>query len=186
MGTTTHKNNIFWLKNGLFLAFLVIFDQITKYLAKIHLKGEKSYTLIKNVISYKYLNGGNSGAAWGIFSGKVILFIVFTIFALIVIFKFIFNIYKMYKINYSLNSKVKILNILLIVLVAGAIGNLIDRVINGYVVDFISFDFINFPIFNIADCYITLSCILIIFMCIFKIDSETFDTVFSLKTDNSK
>lgn len=175
------KNHLFWLKNGLFLAFLVIFDQITKYIAKAHIKGEKSYTIIKNIISFKYLDGGNSGAAWGILSGGIILFIVFTIFAVAIISKFIYNIYKVYKTNYSLNPTVKALNILMIVLVAGAIGNLIDRIVNGYVIDFISFDFIKFPIFNVADCYITVSCILLFIICIFKVDNKTFNSVFTLK-----
>ncbi|MCR5430355.1 MAG: signal peptidase II [Eubacterium sp.] len=175
------KNHLFWLKNGLFLAFLVAFDQITKYFAKAHIKREKSYTLIPKIISFKYLNGGNTGAAWGILSGRVILFIIFTVFAIIVISKFIYNIYSMYKINYSLNPKVKILDTLMIVLVAGAIGNLIDRIVNGYVVDFISFDFIRFPIFNVADCYITVSCILLFIMCIFKVDNDTFSNVFTFK-----
>ena len=86
------KNHLFWLKNALFLAFLVIFDQITKYLAKAHLKGEKGYTIIKNTISFNYLNGGNTGVAWGILSGRIVLFIVFTIIAVLIIFKFIVNI----------------------------------------------------------------------------------------------
>ena len=131
------KNHLYWLKNALFLAFLVAFDQITKYLAKAHLIGQKNYTIIKNIISFKYLPGGNTGAAWGILSGKIIFFIGFTLFALAVIAKFLSNIYKIYKKNYSLNPIVKTVNILLIVLVAGAIGNLIDRVVNGYVIDFI-------------------------------------------------
>ena len=175
------KNHLFWLKNDLFLAFLVIFDQITKYIAKAHIKGEKSYTIIKNIISFKYLDGGNSGAAWGILSGGIILFIIFTILAVAIISKFIYNIYKLYKTNYSLNPTVKALNILMIVLVAGAIGNLIDRIVNGYVIDFISFDFIKFPIFNVADCYITVSCILLFIICIFKVDNKTFNSVFTLK-----
>lgn len=175
------KNHLFWLKNSLFLAFLVIFDQITKYIAKAHIKGEKSYTIIKNIISFKYLDGGNSGAAWGILSGGIILFIIFTIFAVAIISKFIYNIYKVYNTNYSLNPTAKALNILMIVLVAGAIGNLIDRIVNGYVIDFISFDFIKFPIFNVADCYITVSCILLFIICIFKVDNKTFNSVFTLK-----
>ena len=175
------KNHLFWLKNALFLAFLVAFDQITKYIAKSHLKGQKGYTIIKNFISFKYLPGGNTGAAWGFLSGKVLLFIVFTIFAVIIISKFIYNISCIYKTNYSLNPKVKILNILMIVLVAGAIGNVIDRIVNGYVVDFISFDFINFPIFNVADCYITVSCILLFIVCIFVVDNKTFNSVFTFK-----
>ena len=176
-----NKNHLFWLKNALFLAFLVAFDQITKYLAKAFLKGQKSHTLIKNIISFKYLPGGNTGAAWGILSGRIILFIIFTILALLVIGRIIYNIYKQYKINYSLNPIVKMLDIFMIVLVAGAIGNLIDRIVNGYVIDFISFDFINFPIFNVADCYITVSCILLFIMCIFKVDNDTFSKVFTFK-----
>ena len=176
-----NKNHTFWLKNALFLAFLVALDQITKYLAKAHLKGQKSYTIIKNIVSFKYLPGGNTGAAWGLLSGRIILFIVFTVFALIVIGKFIYNIYKEYMRNYSLNPSFKMLDILMIVLVAGAIGNLIDRIVNGYVIDFISFDFINFPIFNVADCYITVSCILLFIMCIFIVDNDTFNSVFTFK-----
>lgn len=175
------KNHLFWLKNALILAFLVTFDQITKYLAKAQLKGEKGHTIIKHFISFKYLPGGNTGAAWGILSGRVILFVIFTVFALIVISKFIYNIYNIYKINYSLNPNIKVLNYLMIVLVAGAIGNLIDRIVNGYVIDFISFDFINFPIFNLADCYITVSCILLFILCIFKVDNDTFSRVFTFK-----
>ena len=175
------KNHLFWLKNALILAFLVTFDQITKYLAKAHIKGEKGYTIIKHFISFKYLPGGNNGAAWGILSGRIILFIVFTVFALIVIFKFIYNIYNIYKRNYSLNPNIKILDFLMIVLVAGAVGNLIDRIVNGYVIDFISFDFIKFPIFNLADCYITISCILLFILCIFKVDNDTFNSVFTFK-----
>ncbi len=175
------KNHLYWLKNALFLAFLVAFDQITKYLAKAHLKGQKSYTIIKNIISFKYLPGGNTGAAWGILSGKIIFFIGFTLFAIAVIAKFLLNIYRIYKKNYSLNPITKSINIFLIVLVAGAIGNLIDRIVNGYVIDFISFDFINFPIFNVADCYITVSCILLFIMCIFKVDNDTFNSVFTFK-----
>ena len=175
------KNHLFWLKNGLFLAFLVAFDQITKYIAKAQIKGEKGYTLIKNIISFKYLDGGNTGAAWGILSGRIILFIVFTIIAILIISKFIYNIYKMYKSNYSLNPQTKALDILMVVLVAGAVGNLIDRIVNGYVIDFISFDFIRFPIFNLADCYITISCILLFIICIVKVDNETFNRVFTFK-----
>ena len=112
---------------------------------------------------------------------RIIFFIIFTIVAVAIIIKFIFNIYEIYKENYSLNPIVNTVRILLIVLVAGAIGNLIDRIVNGYVIDFISFDFINFPIFNVADCYITVSCILLLIICIFKVDSDTFNNVFTFK-----
>ncbi|MFQ6929900.1 MAG: signal peptidase II [Eubacterium sp.] len=64
---------------------------------------------------------------------------------------------------------------------AGAVGNLIDRVVRGYVVDFIYFKPINFPVFNVADCYVTISCIGIVLLCILKINEEDFNTKFLLK-----
>ena len=176
------KKHIFWLKNALFLAFLVIFDQITKYLAKAHLRGKKSTVLIPKVLSFKFLDGGNSGAAWGILSGRIVLFIIFTVFAIILIAKFIYNIYNMYKINYSLNPTVVFINYAMVMLVAGAIGNLIDRIVYGNVTDFISFDFIQFPIFNVADIYVTVSCISLILICIFKVDGEIFNKIFAFKS----
>ena len=59
---------------------------------------------------------------------------------------------------------------MMIFLLSGAVGNLIDRVILGYVTDFIYFEIINFPVFNIADCYITVTAILFLIMtfCYFK------------------
>ena len=59
-------------------------------------------------------------------------------------------------------------------LMAGAVGNLIDRVVNGSVVDFICFEFIDFPIFNVADCYVTISCVLIVVMCLLKLKRRRF------------
>lgn len=176
-----NKNHLFWLKNGLLLIFLVIVDQITKYFAEIYLQGHNSITIIKNIVSFSYLEGGNTGAAWGMFSGNKIGFIIITIIAVIIIFKFMLNIYYLYKNNYSLNLNVNLVRYALVILVAGAIGNFIDRVVRGYVVDFIRFDFVNFPIFNVADIYVTLSCIFILIICIFKMKGETFNEVFSFK-----
>ena len=60
----------------------------------------------------------------------------------------------------------------LVVLCAGAIGNFIDRIINGYVVDFIYFEIINFPIFNIADIYVCISVFLLLYLLIFHYKEE--------------
>lgn len=64
---------------------------------------------------------------------------------------------------------------------SGAIGNFIDRVVHGYVIDFIYFELIHFPIFNIADCYVTVSCIAIIIICLFKIKEDEFNKIIQLK-----
>lgn len=65
---------------------------------------------------------------------------------------------------------------------SGAIGNLIDRVVHNYVIDFIYIKFIDFPIFNVADCYVTVSCALIIILCLFKVREEEFNQIVSLKS----
>lgn len=186
------KNHFYWLKIGLFCLVLVIFDQITKYLAywglsaKSVLSGDdKKVILIKNIVSFEYLQGGNTGAAWGILQGQKILFIIITIVAIVVIFKILSNIRKMYKTNISLNPAITAVKYLLVVLMAGAIGNVIDRIIYGSVVDFIKFEFIKFPIFNVADMFVTCSCIAIIFLCMFKISGQEFSQIFDFSLNKN-
>lgn len=144
---------------------LVVFDQYTKYLAVIKLKDKDPFILIDGVLQFNYLE--NTGAAWGILSGKKILFVIVT--SLILVFLIYFFV-KM-----PLEKKYNPLKVLTIILIAGAIGNLIDRIRLNYVVDFIYFNLINFPIFNIADCYVTVSVILLIILYSFKYNDNDFD-----------
>ena len=67
------------------------------------------------------------------------------------------------------------LQIAMILLGAGAVGNLIDRVVNNFVIDFLYFKLINFPIFNVADCYVTISLILLIWLILFYYKEEELD-----------
>ena len=171
----TLKSN---LKMLVFALFLVFIDQISKYAAIIALKGKNDFHIIKDVLLLHYLDGGNRGAAWGMFSGKILMFIIFTLIAIFFICIFSRNVNLLYK---KTNNKIfLILNIFLSMLLAGAVGNLIDRVVRGYVVDFIYFKPINFPVFNVADCYVTISCIGIVLLCILKINEEDFNTIISL------
>ena len=72
-------------------------------------------------------------------------------------------------------------------LMAGAVGNLIDRVVNGSVVDFICFEFIDFPIFNVADCYVTVSVALLIILILFVYKEDDFEFLrLSKKGDNNE
>ena len=73
------------------------------------------------------------------------------------------------------------LDYIIVLVVAGAIGNHIDRVINNYVVDFIYFSLINFPVFNVADIFLTVSLILLAVMVIFFFDDDKFNKAFSFK-----
>lgn len=179
-----NKNISSYLKIGAFTVFLILVDQLTKYLATIHLKGKNDVSIIKDALVLHYLDGGNTGAAWGMFSGKQTMFLIFTFLAVIIICIFIRNLQN-YIINYSLKSyKLIALEYIFALLMSGAIGNFIDRVVHGYVIDFIYFKLINFPVFNVADCYITVSCFLIIIICLFKIDEDEFNKIFTLKKVN--
>ena len=62
----------------------------------------------------------------------------------------------------------------------------IDRIVNGYVVDFLYFKLIDFPVFNVADCYVTIACALLIIFCVFVINDKEFNAIFSLKKDDSE
>ena len=108
------------------------------------------------IINFTYLE--NRGAAFGILQAKRIFFLLITVaIVLYLIYYFIKN-YK---------NNPLILNIALSFIISGALGNFYDRAFNGYVVDFIEFAFINFPIFNIADILVTIGCGLAIIYILF-------------------
>lgn len=175
-----NKKNIYRLKIGFFMLFLVVVDQVSKYLANTHLNGKNELIIINKVLSLYYLDGGNRGAAWGMFSGKIVMFIIFTIIAIFVISIFMRNIYGL--IVETDRNLFRGLNVCMALLMSGAVGNLIDRVVHNYVIDFIYIKFIDFPIFNAADCYVTVSCALIIILCLFKVREEEFNQIVSLKS----
>lgn len=146
-------------------AALLVIDQITKYLVVSHFSLGKSVTLIPGLINLTYIH--NRGAAFGIFQNQTLPFILVTVFALAL---GIWVLYKRY-----FNSSVMDWAILLII--SGGVGNLIDRVFRqGNVVDFIETAFMEFPIFNIADCAVTVGAILMVVYLIF-------DMLFSKKAD---
>ncbi|MBE5964741.1 MAG: signal peptidase II [Lachnospira sp.] len=150
---------------------LIAIDQATKLLAVKHLKDKDAYKLIKNVLHFEYTT--NTGAAWGSFSGKISMFLVITIIVcLLIIFVYI---------KTPSEKKYRLFKISLVMMLAGAIGNMIDRVLNGYVHDFIYFVPIDFPIFNIADSYIVVSTILIAILVMFVFKDDDFDYLFKKK-----
>ncbi len=128
---------------------LVAIDQITKYFSIESLKGASSVVLIDKFLSLTYVE--NRGAAFGILQNARWVFITFTFIAII------FIIY--YKLRYKPQSYT--LNSALCLITAGAVGNLIDRVGRGYVVDMIEVTFIDYPVFNVADCFVVVGAILL-------------------------
>lgn len=137
---------------------LVLADQWTKKLAVLHLKDQDPIVLVKNVFELYYLE--NRGAAFGIFQGKRVVFLIITVIILAVLA------YCFWRIPYT--RKFVTLRGILVLIAAGAVGNFIDRMCNGYVVDFFYFKAINFPIFNVADIYVTCSAVFLAILLIFR------------------
>ena len=136
---------------------LVALDQYTKYLAVIHLKDKPAYIILNGILELNYLE--NKGAAFGMLQNQKAFFIFVAVVILGVIG------YVIYKTPDS--KKYRILHLLLSLIAAGAIGNMIDRIRFDYVVDFIYFVLINFPIFNVADIYVTVSTAALVFLLLF-------------------
>ncbi len=139
---------------------ILIFDQVTKYLAVKYLKNKAVITILDNILEFSYVE--NYGAAFGILQNRKYFFIFMTSLVIIAIFVILVNNY------YYLNKPMKVA---LAMLVGGSLGNLIDRIRLGYVIDFISVKFgdsYNFPVFNIADSFIVIATILVVYMVIFN------------------
>lgn len=143
---------------------LILIDQISKYLIVLN-KDILPKTIINNILSFSYCE--NRGIAFGIFSGHVQLFSIITGIAVSLIIIAIC-------INYKKISKLCTYGISL--LLAGGIGNFIDRTFKGYVIDFIDFrKLINFPIFNFADICVVFGVIIIGIYFIISIRGEEFE-----------
>ena len=143
-------------------AILVAADQITKWMAVLHLKNQPAKVLINNVFELYYLE--NRGAAFGIFQEKRFAFLIITVVILLVLA------YCFWNIPYT--AKYTSLRCIIVLIGAGAVGNFIDRMSNGYVVDFFYFKLINFPVFNVADIYVTLSAVFLAILLLFKYKEE--------------
>lgn len=144
---------------AILFVILVAIDQVTKYMAIINLKGKNEIVIIDKWLHFTYVE--NSGAAFGIFQNATILFTILTI---IIVFGIMW-----YMLKESNNIGI-FLKFSLVMIMAGAIGNLIDRIRLGYVVDFIYSPLgglYNFPVFNFADIYVTCSAIFLIIYLLF-------------------
>lgn len=160
---------------------LIALDQYSKILAVNHLKNKAAIAILKDIFELSYVE--NKGAAYGMLAGKINLFLIITFILVPVI---IYSIHKISNIIDFFGDKVnimafKILQIDLVIIIAGAIGNFIDRVTKGYVVDYFYFKLIDFPVFNVADCYITVAVIVLLIICIFKLKDKELDYLMSSK-----
>ena len=148
------------LIDALFAIVLLAFDQLTKYLAITHLKGKSAYVLIDGVLELQYLE--NRGSAFGMLQNQKFFILFVGIVFMLVLLLFLIKLPE--------QKKFCMVHILLAAIIAGGLGNMIDRFRFDYVVDFISFVLINYPIFNVADIYVVIATIglFILFLFVFK------------------
>ena len=152
-----------YLKAAIGALILILFDQWTKYMVLMHVKPLSSIPLIPGVLSFTYHE--NRGAVWGIMQGQIPILIVSTVIILGIIF-FIYS-------KIPDTKKYIWLRIIAVMITGGAVGNFIDRVFRHYVVDFIYFELINFPIFNVADMYVVCAAALLIIVSLFVYKDDT-------------
>ena len=153
---------------------LVLLDQYTKILAVNSLKGNAPHVLIDDVLEFRYLE--NRGAAFGMLQDKKTLFVFMTIVMLLVVFYVLFKLPAL--------KKFVVWHVFLCFICAGGIGNMIDRVRFDYVIDYIYFKLIDFPIFNFADILVTIGTILLFIVILFFTKEEELDFLkFGIRKD---
>ena len=179
--------------SGLSVLVLIGMDQFTKYLAVLFLKEKPAIPIITDVFELKYLE--NTSAAFGMdpisllhnifqfeifnqnpelyLSARMGFFYILTI-AMILLFIWVF-------VKIPNVKRYMFIDWVLIFMSAGAIGNLIDRMSQQYVVDFLYFKLIDFPIFNVADIYVTCAAIAILVLGVFYYKDEDFEIIFPSK-----
>ena len=192
------KNRSVMMKSAFVVIVLIAIDQITKLLAASRLKNTMGVSIINGVFELKYLE--NQSAAFSLdpvslfykifhityfdthpqifLNCKMAFFIILTAVVLILIA-------LLYK-RLPWNKHFMPLNMILIAFFAGAIGNLIDRIIHNYVIDFFYFSLINFPIFNVADIYVTLAAIALIIVVFFYYKEEDYAIIFPSRKENQE
>ncbi len=148
-------------------AGLIIFDQMTKSLAVRHLKDQADILLIDGVLRLRYLE--NQGMAFGLLQGAQVFFFIATLVILSALCIFLFRL--------PTEKRFLPLGICGLLIFSGAIGNFIDRTFQKFVVDFIYFELIDFPIFNVADCYVTVGTIFLFFMLLFYYRDTDFERI---------
>lgn len=138
------------------ILFGIFLDQWTKFLAVQYLKPVSSVPLWENVLHFTYVE--NRGAAFGMLADHRWVFMVFSTVAIAAIAFYLFW-DRSYLSEKDESGKYPAIffptGLSLAVIVSGGIGNMIDRVLYGYVVDFVDFTLIDFAVFNVADIFVT-------------------------------
>lgn len=136
-------------------------DQLTKIWAQGALMGAGSMKVLPGVVKFTYVE--NTGAAFGMLGSATIILTIVSAIAAIAIAALLIVKRRTLK---------KPLSVMMSLILAGAVGNLIDRIIRGFVVDFIEFDFFTFPVFNVADCFVSVGAAALVIYILFFYDKK--------------
>lgn len=147
----------YWISLAL---LAVVLDQVTKILAVKYLMPVDSVPIIKSVLHLTYLE--NTGAAFGSLKNSRWVFLAVSTFAIIALVFYMFR----------FKPKNRVLSAGLAFIIGGGIGNMIDRIAKGYVVDFVDFRLINFAVFNVADSFVCVGAALVIIYIFFFAEKE--------------
>lgn len=178
----------------LFFSFIgvlaaVLFDQATKYLAAVRFK-ESPVELIPGVFEFSYLENDSAAFSFDPISFLHNIFhfdyfdanpnaflmckMIFIVICTLIVSFLLICFYR----RLPWKKHFLPLNLIVLLLLSGAFGNLIDRVIHRYVIDFLYFSLINFPVFNVADIYVTVAAFSLIFVLFFVYQEEDFAVLF--------
>lgn len=142
---------------GIFMLLYLMFDLLTKKYIYGNIKNtNQEIIIIKNVIRFTAVE--NTGASFGIFGNSTLALTIISFISIFILFATIIG---------TARDRNPILRSALVLIFAGGLGNLIDRVKFGYVRDFVYFELIKFPVFNFADSALTIGCVLAIIWIIF-------------------
>ena len=142
------------------VALLVGFDQLTKYLVLTYVKPVDAVPVIDRIIQFRYTE--NTGAAFSIFSDKTWLLSIFTGVMIVAGLLYLFFGKADNKLQYAA----------IILIISGGIGNLIDRLARGFVIDFIEYLFMEYAVFNVADIAICVGVGLFVLSCFLRPESK--------------
>lgn len=188
----TKTNKEFFIST-VFVAILVAIDQITKSLAVAFLKNKPAIPIIKDVFELEYLE--NTSAAFGMdpisLLHKIFQFEVFNqnpeiylnvrmgfFYLLTIVMIWLLGLFYL---RIPKEKRFRYMDWIVLFMIAGAIGNFIDRAVQQYVVDFLYFKLINFPIFNVADIYVTCAAIALLILGLIYYKDEDIERIFPSK-----
>lgn len=174
--TISRHKKIIALISVMLVIILTAFDQFTKWLAVTKLKGNDAFVILPKVFELRYLE--NRGVAFGMFQDQKWPILIFSGLLMAAIIFLLLRLPEGWKFD--------ILQILLIFILAGGVGNMIDRFFLGYVVDFFYFVLIDFPIFNVADCYVVCATIGLCILFLFVMEENELDFISFKKKENKQ